>query len=104
MDILSKNTLLNFLNREKIIQSNKLAIDIQANILKSLRAKYKDIKDGGVRPAPFWELVGAGMPAVLVEVGYITNPTEAQRLFNPFYQNRIAKGLADGVESYFLKN
>jgi N-acetylmuramoyl-L-alanine amidase len=104
MDILSKNTLLNFLNREKIIQSNKLAIDIQANILKSLREKYNDIKDGGVRPAPFWVLVGAGMPAVLVEVGYITNPTEAKRLFNPFYQNRIAKGFADGIESYFLKN
>jgi N-acetylmuramoyl-L-alanine amidase len=104
MDILSKNTLLNFVNREKIIQSNKLAIDIQANILKNLRAKYHDIKDGGVRPAPFWVLVGAGMPSVLVEVGYITNPIEAQRLFNPFYQNRIAKGLADGIESYFLKN
>jgi len=104
MDMLSKNTLLNFLNREKIIQSNKLAIDIQANILKTLRRKYSDIKDGGVRPAPFWVLVGAGMPAVLVEVGYITNPTEAKRLFNPFYQNRIAKGLADGIESYFLKN
>jgi len=104
MDILSKNTLLNFLNREKIIQSNKLAIDVQGNILKTLRKSYSGIKDGGVRPAPFWVLVGAGMPAVLVEVGYITNPTEAKRLFNPFYQNYIAKGLADGIESYFLKN
>jgi len=104
MDILSKNTLLNFLNREKIIQSNKLAIDIQGSLLKSLKSRYRGIKDGGVRPAPFWVLVGAGMPAVLVEVGYITNPTEAQRLFNPFYQTYIAKGLANGIESYFLKN
>jgi len=104
MDMLSKNTLLNFLNREKIIQSNKLAIDVQGNILKDLRRKYQGVVDGGVRPAPFWVLVGAGMPAVLVEVGYITNPTEAKRLFNPFYQSYIAKGIADGIESYFLKN
>ncbi len=104
MDTLSKNTLLNFLNREKIIQSNKLAIDIQGNVLSSVRKKYSAITDGGVRPAPFWVLVGAGMPAVLVEIGYITNPTEANRLVNPFYQKTLATGLANGIESYFLKN
>ena len=104
LDTLSKNTLLNFLNREKILQSNKLAIDIQGYVLSSVRKKYKNISDGGVRPAPFWVLVGASMPSVLVEIGYITNPTEANRLVNPFYQEAIAKGLADGIESYFLKN
>ncbi len=104
MDSISKNTLLNFLNRFKINQSKKLAIDIQSNILRDLRAKYKGIVDGAVRPAPFWVLVGAGMPAVLIETGYITNPTEARRLFNPFYQKTLAKGIADGIESYFYKN
>jgi len=104
MDTISKNTLLNFLNRYKINQSRKLAIDIQGNILKNLRTRYKDVVDGAVRPAPFWVLVGAGMPAVLVETGYITNPGEAMRLFNPFYQKTLAKGIANGIESYFYKN
>ncbi len=104
LDAISKNTLLNFLNRYKINQSRKLAIDVQSNVLKDLRSKFDGVKDGAVRPAPFWVLVGAGMPAVLIEVGYITNPTEAKRLFNPFYQKLLAKGIADGIESYFYKN
>ncbi len=101
---LSKDTLLSFLNRNKIVQSNKLAIDIQGGILSYLKKKYEGIVDGGVREAPFWVLVGAQMPAVLIEVGYITNPKEADRLFNPFYQKRFAEGIARGIDNYFLKN
>ena len=104
MDYFSKEIFLNFYNREKIIASNKLAIDIQAGILKNLRKKYKRVVDGGVREGPFWVLVGAQMPAILIETGYITNPTDAKRLFNPFFQKVLAKGIADGIESYFLKN
>ncbi len=103
MDYFSKEIFLNFYNRERIIASNKLAIDVQAGILKNLRRRYK-VVDGGVREGPFWVLVGAQMPSILIEVGYITNPTDAKRLFNPFFQNILAKGIADGVESYFLKN
>lgn len=102
MNHFSKITFLNFLNREKIISSNKLAIDIQANILSSLKTKYK-VSDGGVREAPFWVLVGALMPAVLIEVGYITHPTESKRLANDAYQNTLAKGIAKGIEDYFIK-
>ncbi|MRI59172.1 MAG: hypothetical protein C6H99_06690 [Epsilonproteobacteria bacterium] len=101
MSYYSKNVFLNFINREKTIMSNKLAIDIQRNILLALRKKYRGVVDGGVRPGPFWVLVGAQMPAILVETGYITNPTEAMRLSNPLYQNLIAEGIVKGVESYF---
>jgi N-acetylmuramoyl-L-alanine amidase len=100
----SQDTLLSFLNRNKIIQSNKLAIDIQSGLLNSTRKKFKGVKDGGVREAPFWVLVGAQMPAVLIELGYITNPTEGERLFNPFYQKALAKGIYDGINSYFAHN
>ncbi len=103
MDYYSKLVFLNFLNREKIISSNKLAIDVQRGILKNIRKRYS-LVDGGVRKAPFWVLVGAQMPAVLVETGYITNPTEARRLFNPYYESLLAKGIANGVVSYFEKN
>ncbi len=104
MDNMSKNTLLTLLNKNKIVQSNKLAIDIQRGMLTEVRKKYKNTRDGGVREAPFWVLVGAQMPAVLVETGYITNPTEADRLFNPFYQKALAIGIANGINDYFINN
>jgi N-acetylmuramoyl-L-alanine amidase len=87
-----------------MINSNKLAIDIQKGMLLSLRKKYSRIKDGGVRPAPFWVLVGTQMPAILIETGYLTNPLESKRLFNPEYQKNLAKGIAEGIKSYFKKN
>jgi len=103
MSYFTKQVYLDFLNREKTILSNKLAIDIQRGVLASVRRRYS-LVDGGVRPGPFWVLVGAQMPAVLVEVGYITNPTEAKRLSSPYYQKLIAAGIADGIESYFRNN
>ncbi len=79
----------------KIILSHKLAIDIQRNLLSNLRAY-----DGGVRSAPFWVLVGASRPSVLVEIGYITHPQERIKLFDPSYQERAAMGIADGIGRY----
>ncbi len=104
MNDISKNTLLTLLNTAKIIQSNKLAIDIQKGMLTEVRKKYNDVKDGGVREAPFYVLVGAQMPAVLVELGYITNPQEADRLFNPFYQKSLTVGIVNGIDNYFINN
>jgi N-acetylmuramoyl-L-alanine amidase len=104
MNHYGKDSYLNFLNREKILASNKLGIDLQKSVLKVLRKHYSNVKDGGVRKGPFWVLVGAQMPAVLVEVGFVSNPTEAKRLINSTYQKRFAQGLAEGIERYFLKN
>ncbi len=99
----SKQSILNFLNREKIVASNKLAIDVQKNILTQTRKKYR-IVDGGVREAPFWVLVGAQMPAILIEIGYITHPSEGKRIANKSFQDTLVKGIADGVENYFYNN
>ena len=102
-DYLSNNVILNaVLSGPKIELSHKLAIDIQNKILRRLRQKYKGVKNGGVKAAPFWVLVGAQMPSILVEVGYITNPIERRRLFSADYQDRIAKGIADGVSNYLM--
>ncbi|PIF03998.1 MAG: N-acetylmuramoyl-L-alanine amidase [Arcobacter sp.] len=102
----SKNSLLTILNRAKITAANKMAIDIQKNMLYTLRKQYgkKNIRDGGVREGPFWVLVGAQMPSVLIEVGYISHPKEGYRISTKRYQKLIAKGIANGIESYFLKN
>ncbi len=100
-DALSRDVIIDsVLNGPKIIQSHKLAIDVQTQMLKKLKRRYKDVQNGGVRPAPFYVLVGASRPSILVEVGYITNSKERARLFSSDYQERIAKGIVEGVGRY----
>ena len=100
----SKDVFLESLNRPRITASHKFAIDIQAGILQSVRSKYKDVKDSGVREGPFWVLVGAQMPSILVELGYVSHPIESKRLYDKAYQQLLANGIANGVDSYFSKN
>lgn len=103
MNQFSKQTFLNFLNREKIVAANKLAIDVQKYMLDSVQKKFS-ANDGGVREAPFWVLVGATMPSILIEVGYITHPQEGPNIADDKYQNALAKGISDGIVAYFAKN
>ncbi len=95
---------LHLMNREKIFASNKLAIDIQRNMLGSVREQHKDVLDNGVRSGPFWVLVGAQMPAVLIELGFISHPKEAVRMVDHRYQQKLAIGISNGVDRYFAKN
>lgn len=99
-----KFSFLSFLNKEKILASNKLAIDLQKGMLGNLRKLFPNVKDNGVREAPFWVLVGAQMPAVLVEVGYISHPDEALRITDEKYQKWMVEGLVEGVGRYFANN
>jgi len=100
-DTLSQNVIIDsVLNGPKIVESNKLALDVQKNIMKNVRQRYPDTKNGGARPAPFYVLVGASRPSILVEVGYITNSKERKRLFTSDYQDRIVEGIAEGVTKY----
>ena len=101
----SKNTILSLLNRGKITASQKMAIDIQSHMLYNLKKYYgSKIVDKGVREGPFWVLVGAQMPAILIEVGYISNYNESKRITSSAYQKRIAHGIYLGIISYFSKN
>jgi len=104
LNFYGRESFLNTLNYHNIIAANKLAIDLQRGALGELKKSYSNVCDAGVREGPFWVLVGAQMPAVLVEVGFITHPKEAKRLRSKKYQKKLAKGLANGVERYFLNN
>jgi len=84
----------------KVIHSHKLAIDVQNGMMRHLKPKYPDVKNGGAKPGPFYILVGASRPSILIEVGYLTNPKERARLFTSDYQNRIVEGIAEGVGKY----
>ncbi|WNL27375.1 N-acetylmuramoyl-L-alanine amidase [Arcobacter cryaerophilus gv. pseudocryaerophilus] len=100
----SKNVFLESLNRPRITASHKFAIDVQSGLLQAARTKYKDVRDTGVKEGPFWVLVGAQMPSILIELGFISHPVESKRLYDKDYQQVLANGIANGIDSYFLKN
>ncbi|MFP6312400.1 N-acetylmuramoyl-L-alanine amidase [Helicobacter pylori] len=104
MDFFSKSLLLNSLNTQRLIVSNKLAIDVQYGMLQSVRKNYPDVVDGGVREGPFWVLAGALMPSILIEIGYNSHAIESKRIQSKPYQKILAKGIADGIDSFFSKN
>jgi N-acetylmuramoyl-L-alanine amidase len=84
----------------KISESSKLAHEVQRGVLGQVKKKYEDVRDLGVKQAPFYVLIGAEMPAILVETGFMTNTVERKRLQNPKYLETLADGIVAGVERY----
>jgi N-acetylmuramoyl-L-alanine amidase len=80
---------------EYLAESTHLAETIQNEFNEFLR-----LPNRGVKQAPFAVLMGAMMPAVLVEVGFTTNPAEEQRLAQERYRQEIAATLARSIGSY----
>ena len=83
----------------KINESNRLARALQKSLLGAASRQHK-VRDLKVKQAPFYVLIGAGMPAVLTEMGFITNPTEHRLLASAQYREQLAQGLAQGVAAY----
>lgn len=81
-------------------ESRRLAGDIQRLTIFRLKKRGFTVKNNGTRSAPFHVLLGANMPAVLVELGYCTNPAEAKRLLQAKYRLALAEGLAEGILAY----
>lgn len=75
--------------------SSRLAEIVQDSITQSLR-----IPNRGVKQAGFHVLGGAAMPAILIEIGFVTNPREARRLRDPRYRDRIARAIFNGLAEY----
>ncbi|PKN64032.1 MAG: hypothetical protein CVU57_16650 [Deltaproteobacteria bacterium HGW-Deltaproteobacteria-15] len=84
----------------KISESSKLAHEVQKGILLDVKKRFDKVRDLGVKQAPFYVLIGAEMPAVLVEVGFITNDMEKKRLLSKPYIEALANGLVAGIERY----
>lgn len=84
----------------KIHESDRLARKVQEGMYSSLKRAYPTVRNLGVKQAPFYVLIGAQMPAILVEMGFITNPAEAKNLQNRAYQEKLAEGIMAGIEAY----
>ncbi len=103
LDKAMKNNFFSLFSHEKIVASNKLAIDIQREMLYSVKQRHK-VSDGGVREGPFYVLASVNMPAVLIELGYITHPQERKLLKTNAYLELLAEGITNGVDEYFKKS
>ena len=94
-------TILNdLMQNAKINESSRLAGHVQESVCASLKVKFDLIKNKGVKQAPFYVLLGAQMPAILVETSFISNKRECERLNNPAYQDLLCDGIVKGIKSY----
>jgi N-acetylmuramoyl-L-alanine amidase len=84
----------------KINESSRLAAEIQKSLVDRLGERFEEVRDLGVRQGPFYVLLGATMPSVLVEVAFISHPREEQRLINRSYQEHAADAIAEAVMNY----
>jgi N-acetylmuramoyl-L-alanine amidase len=84
----------------KIDESSRLANHVQQNVVQALNEKFPPVKNLGVKQAPFYVLIGARMPAILVETSFISNDRERERLVQEEYLDQIVEGLIKGIESY----
>jgi N-acetylmuramoyl-L-alanine amidase len=75
--------------------SSRLAYDIHEQLVEKLGAE-----DRGVKQAPFYVLAGARMPAVLLEVGFISHEDEGRKLRTREYQEKVADAVAEGIHAF----
>ena len=84
----------------KIDESSRLAHHVQLHLHDTLNGKFGPIKNLGVKQAPFYVLIGAQMPSILVEASFISNTQDRERLMQEDYQDQIVEGIVKGVERY----
>ena len=94
-DIVKAITLNN-----KLDESRDLAEMVQGNLVARLRKTQEDLPDRGIKQAPLVVLIGASMPSVLAEIGFVSTPEEGDRLKTSAYRQDIAEALRDAVLRY----
>ena len=96
--------LFDLMANAKINESSRLATVIQDNLVQHVSKKYSNIRDLGVRQGPFYVLLGATMPSVLVETAFISHPREEKRLASNAYQKSAANAIALAIKEYAVNN
>ncbi len=84
----------------KLDESRDLANMVQDSLVSSLRKSNKEIRNRGVKKAPFVVLIGAAMPSVLAEISFVSNKQELSLLKTSAYKQRIAESLFSAVMQY----
>jgi len=93
-------TLLDLMMTSKKSESEKLAETVHEGLARSASGRSSAGRDRGVKRGPFYVLLGATMPAILVECGYISNMGDRRKLGNKRYLDSIARGISSGAHTY----
>jgi N-acetylmuramoyl-L-alanine amidase len=99
-----QNILANILKNSKINESSRLAQMVHHSIITGLQKNFSHVKNLGVKQAPFYVLIGAEMPAILVEMAFISNSEDAQHLQNDRFLDNVANNISSGIHSYMINN
>jgi N-acetylmuramoyl-L-alanine amidase len=84
----------------KIDESRDFAVMVQKAMVRRLSSRNSQVRDLGVKQAPFVVLIGAGMPSVLAEISFVTNRQESALLKTGAYRQQIAESLLDAILRY----
>ena len=95
-----ESILSDLMQNAKINESSRLATYVQRSMYGHMKSKYAYVKNNGVKKAPFYVLLGAQMPAILVETSFISNSRECKRLINPTYQDHLCDSIVTGIRNY----
>jgi N-acetylmuramoyl-L-alanine amidase len=96
-----QSILNDLMQNAKINESSRLAVHVQSSMVSHLKSKrWTRIKNKGVKQAPFYVLLGAQMPSILIETSFISNPRECKRLTDTTYQNRLSEAIVLGIKKY----
>jgi len=94
-DLIQKITL-----QDKAQESREFAGSIQAALFPFAARYDTGIKNRGIKKAPFVVLIGAAMPSVLAEIGFLSNAREETMLAKPEQRQKLAEALYRGVSRY----
>jgi len=97
---LLQGILFDLMANYKLNDSAHLAEEVQKSLHKKLNGHYPGTRNLGVKQGPFYVLVGATMPSILVEVAFISNETEEARLRDKTFLDLAAEGIMEGVKGY----
>lgn len=94
--------LFDLMANYKLNDSAHLADEVQKALYKRVSSKFHGSRNLGVKQGPFFVLVGATMPSILVETAFLSNEMEEARLADPQYQDATAEGILKGIGSYIM--
>lgn len=92
--------LFDLMHNAKVNESSRLAAYVQEAMVEHMKPRYRRIKNKGVKQAPFYVLLGAQMPAILIETSFVSNSRECKRLMSATYQDHIADAIVIGLKRY----
>lgn len=95
--------LHDLMQHAKVSESTRLASFVHNAMVKEVKKKYNKIRSKGVKQAPFYVLLGAEMPSILIETSFISNPRECKRLVSDAYQEQLCRGIVDGIKQYIME-